>query len=70
MGKIIPIIALLRARQPIFYIEFSKQRLVGNNEMQFSDRQQIECCFFGWTLFDSIGHEWNIQAKFFENFYF
>ena len=26
--------------------------------MQFSDRQQIECCFVGWNLFDSIGHEW------------
>ena len=23
----------------------------------FSDRQQIECCFVGWTLCDSIGHE-------------
>ena len=25
--------------------------------MQFSDPQQIECCFVGWNLFDSIGHE-------------
>ena len=25
--------------------------------MQFSDRQQIECCFVGWNLFDSIGHD-------------
>ena len=24
----------------------------------FSDRQQIERCFVGWTLCDSIGHEW------------
>ena len=32
------------------------------NEMQFSDRQQIECCFFGWTLFDSIRHEWYLSA--------
>ena len=30
--------------------------------MQFSDRQQIECCFVGWNLFDSIGHEWR-KAK-------
>ena len=29
----------------------------GANEMQFSDRQQIECSFVGWNLFDSIGHE-------------
>ena len=28
-------------------------------EMQFSDRQQIECCLVGWNLFDSIGHEWS-----------
>ena len=26
--------------------------------MQFSDRQQIECCFVGWNLFEGIGHEW------------
>ena len=33
------------------------------NEMQFSDRQQIECSFVGWSLFDSIGHEWIKQPK-------
>ena len=27
----------------------------------FSDRQQIERCFVGWTLCDSIGHEWPLE---------
>ena len=29
----------------------------------FSDRQQIERCFVGWTLCDSIGHEWLYECK-------